>query len=146
MLQKKLGILGEYMVMLTTPRLLVRYTRHSVYSLRPGSWRTSIGLGSMAQCSAHILICLTQAHTLRLQSCRCAVPLLVIQLFISRCSIIIQNFLGPFYMRYNFRTGVRCYMLRCVMSDAITRLWRLVKLSLNLLHWWIATPHGYTFI
>ena len=146
MRQKKLGICGENMVMLTTPRLLVRYTRHLVYSLRPGSWRTSIGFGSMARCSAHILMCIAQAHKLRLKSCRCAVPLLVIQLFISRCSIIIQNFLGPFYMRYNFQTWVRCYMLRCVMSDAITRLWRLVKLPLKLWHGWIVTPHYYTFI
>ena len=43
----------------------VRYTWASAYRPQPGSWQTSLGLGSMSRYSAQILICISQEHLSR---------------------------------------------------------------------------------
>ena len=58
---KQIKICAEYRDMLPRPRLDLSGTPGlRPIGLSPGSWQTSLGLGSMSQYSAQILICITQ--------------------------------------------------------------------------------------
>ena len=58
---KQIKICAEYRDMLPRPRLDLSGTPGlRPIGLSPGSWQTSLGLGSMSRYSAHILICITQ--------------------------------------------------------------------------------------
>ena len=57
---KQIKICAEYRDMLPRPRLDLSGTPGlRPIGLRPGSWQTSLGLGSMSRYSAQILICIT---------------------------------------------------------------------------------------
>ena len=57
---KQIKICAEYQNMLPRPRLDLSGTpRLRPIGLSPGSWQTSLGLGSMSRYSAQILICIT---------------------------------------------------------------------------------------
>ena len=57
---KQIKICAEYRDMLTRPRLDLSGTPELwPIGLSPGSWQTSLGLGSMSRYSAQILICIT---------------------------------------------------------------------------------------
>ena len=59
---KQIKICAEYRDMLPRPRLVLSGTPGlRPIGLSPGSWQTSLGLGSMSRYSAQILICITQA-------------------------------------------------------------------------------------
>ena len=56
---KQIKICAEYLDMLPRPRLDLSGTpRLRPIGLSPGSWQTSLGLGSMSRYSAQILICI----------------------------------------------------------------------------------------
>ena len=58
---KQIKICAEYRDMLPRPRLDLSGTPGlRPIGLSPGSWQTSLGLGSMSRYSAQILICITQ--------------------------------------------------------------------------------------
>ena len=58
---KQIKICAEYQDMLPRPRLDLSGTPGlRPIGLSPGSWQTSLGLGSMSRYSAQILICITQ--------------------------------------------------------------------------------------
>ena len=58
---KQIKICGEYRDMLPRPRLDLSGTPGlRPIGLSPGSWQTSLGLGSMSRYSPQILICITQ--------------------------------------------------------------------------------------
>ena len=58
---KQIKICAEYRDMLPRPWLDLSGTPgHRPIGLSPGSWQTSLGLGSMSRYSAQILICITQ--------------------------------------------------------------------------------------
>ena len=65
---KQIKICAEYRDMLPRPRLDLSGTPGlRPIGLSPGSWQTSLGLGSMSRYSAQILICITMSHvTLRM--------------------------------------------------------------------------------
>ena len=57
---KQIKICAEYQDMLPRPRLDLSGTPGlRPIGLSPGSWQTSLGLGSMSRYSAHILICIS---------------------------------------------------------------------------------------
>ena len=59
---KQIKICAEYRDMLPRPRLDLSGTPGlRPIGLSPGSWQTSLGLGSMSRYSAQILICIAQA-------------------------------------------------------------------------------------
>ena len=61
---KQIKICAEYRDMLPRPRLDLSGTPgFRPIGLSPGSWQTSLGLGSMSQYSAQILICITKHNT-----------------------------------------------------------------------------------
>ena len=63
---KQIKICAEYRDMLPRPRLDLSGTpRLRPIGLSPGSWQTSLGLGSMSRYSAQILICIPQTQILR---------------------------------------------------------------------------------
>ena len=56
---KQIKIYAEYRDMLPRPRLdLLGTPGHRPIGLSPGSWQTSLGLGSMSRYSAQMLICI----------------------------------------------------------------------------------------
>ena len=58
---KQIKICAEYQDMLPRPRLDLSGTPgHRPIGLTPGSWQTSLGLGSMSRYCAQILICISQ--------------------------------------------------------------------------------------
>ena len=60
---KQIKICAEYRDMLPRPRLDLSGTPGlRPIGLRPGSWQTSLGLGSMSRYSAQILICIVKLH------------------------------------------------------------------------------------
>ena len=60
---KQIKICAEYRDMLPRPRLDLSGTPGlRPIGLSPGSWQTSLGLGSMSRYSAQILICITKSH------------------------------------------------------------------------------------
>ena len=60
---KQIKICAEYRDMLPRPRLDLSGTPGlRPISLSPGSWQTSLGLGSMSRYSAQILICITFSY------------------------------------------------------------------------------------
>ena len=60
---KQIKICAEYRDMLPRPRLDLSGTPGlRPIGLSPGSWQTSLGLGSMSRYSAQILICITHAQ------------------------------------------------------------------------------------
>ena len=66
---KQIKICAEYRDMLPRPRLDLSGTPGlRPIGLSPGSWQTSLGLGSMSRYSAQILICITQEETQQLES------------------------------------------------------------------------------
>ena len=63
---KQIKICAEYRDMLPRPRLDLSGTPGlRPIGLSPGSWQTSLGLGSMSRYSAQILICITNGRTTR---------------------------------------------------------------------------------
>ena len=63
---KQIKISAEYRDMLPRPRLDLSGTPGiRPIGLSPGSWQTSLGLGSMSRYSAQILICITRHEWLR---------------------------------------------------------------------------------
>ena len=61
---KQIKICAEYRDMLPRPRLDLSGTPGlRPIGLSPGSWQTSLGLGSMSRYSAQILICIMYTHT-----------------------------------------------------------------------------------
>ena len=63
---KQIKICAEYRDMLPRPRLDLSGTPGlRPIGLSPGSWQTSLGLGSMSRYSAQILICIPQTQILR---------------------------------------------------------------------------------
>ena len=62
---KQIKICAEYRDMLPRPRLDLSGTPGlRPIGLSPGSWQTSLGLGSMSRYSAQILICITKWSTI----------------------------------------------------------------------------------
>ena len=60
---KQIKICAEYRDMLPRPRLDLSCTSGlRPIGLSPGSWQTSLGLGSMSRYSAQILICISQCN------------------------------------------------------------------------------------
>ena len=69
---KQIKICAEYRDMLPRPRLDLSGTPGlRPIGLSPGSWQTSLGLGSMSRYSAQILICITNVCTW-VPNCLCA--------------------------------------------------------------------------
>ena len=65
---KQIKICAEYRDMLPRPRLDLAGTPGlRLIGLSPGSWQTSLGLGSMSRYSAQILICITKKRSQRPQ-------------------------------------------------------------------------------
>ena len=68
---KQIKICAEYRDMLLRPRLDLSGTpRLRPIGLSPGSWQTSLGLGSMSRYSAQILICITMIQPICMFVCR----------------------------------------------------------------------------
>ena len=67
---KQIKICAEYRDMLPRPRLDLSGTPGlRPIGLSPGSWQTSLGLGSMSRYSAQILICITHKQPLHCHIC-----------------------------------------------------------------------------
>ena len=70
---KQIKICAEYRDMLPRPRLDLSGTPGlRPIGLSPGSWQTSLGLGSMSQYSAQILICIWSCSNKIHHRCECA--------------------------------------------------------------------------
>ena len=86
---KQIKICAEYRDMLPRPRLDLSCTpRLRPIGLSPGSWQTSLGLGSMSRYSAQILICIS---TDIWQKVLTELYLDVTLLLMSNCSMIRLN-------------------------------------------------------
>ena len=89
---KQIKICAEYRDMLPRPRLDLSGTPGlRPNGLSPGSWQTSLGLGSMSRYSAQILICIAAAYTIVCTTAKLYRPT------------------GLFFGDWNMRVHIDCY-------------------------------------
>ena len=143
---KQIKICAEYRDMLPRPRLDLSGTPGlRPIGLSPGSWQTSLGLGSMSRYSAKILICITYVSvyiletrgfgfdyfdkTLRSESCLyTAISLSSLARFIKRCW-------SPYMLiRFILSSGV-CQRLSQFPPLSFVRYIGLCVLNLSIFSW-----------